>query len=207
VAIVQGMTSAHTFTAPKVVGLSASATTPSRTLSLLRAGLHQLRPAAERVTEVDVRSLPSQALLHAEVDHPLIASALHEVHQADIVLVATPIYKAAYSGLLKVFLDLIPQQGLRGKIVLPLATGGSTAHLLALDYALKPVLSALGARHILDVVYATDSQFESHDLLGRQPNEEVLQRLRAALAPLSETPSGVLPLSRLRAPSPERVPC
>ena len=58
-----------------------------------------------------------------------------------MVIVATPIYKAAYSGLLKVFLDLLPAEALRGKTVLPLASGGSVAHLLALDYALKPVLS------------------------------------------------------------------
>lgn len=83
-------------------------------------------------------------LLHAQFEHPLIRQALAEVAQAHVVLIATPIYKAAYSGVLKAFLDLLPQDALRGKTVLPLATGGSIAHLLALDYALKPVLSALG---------------------------------------------------------------
>ena len=43
-------------------------------------------------------------------------------------------------------LALAPSHGLRRKIVLPLATGGSIAHLLAVDHALKPVSSALGAR-------------------------------------------------------------
>ncbi len=61
------------------------------------------------------------------------------------VVVATPIYKAAYTGGLKALFDILPQSALRGKTVLPLATGGSPAHLLAIDYALKPVLSALGA--------------------------------------------------------------
>src|SRR5256885_12419558 len=41
------------------------------------------------------------------------------------VVVATPIYKASYSGVLKSFLDLLPQFGLAGKVVLPLATGGT----------------------------------------------------------------------------------
>jgi GNAT superfamily N-acetyltransferase len=62
--------------------------------------------------------------------------------------VATPVYQAAYSGLLKVFLDLLPQFAFRGKAVLPLVTGGSPAHVLAVDYALRPVLSQLGAAHI-----------------------------------------------------------
>ena len=57
-------------------------------------------------------------------------------------------YQAAYSGLLKVFLDLLPQFAFRGKAVLPIVTGGSPAHVLAVDYALRPVLANLGAAHI-----------------------------------------------------------
>ena len=67
---------------------------------------------------------------------------------ADAIVVATPVYQAAYSGLLKVFLDLLPQFAFRGKAVLPIVTGGSPAHVLAVDYALRPVLANLGAAHI-----------------------------------------------------------
>jgi FMN reductase len=74
------------------------------------------------------------------------------------VILATPVYKAAYSGLLKTFLDLLPQSGLRDKVVLPIATGGSLAHTLAIDYALRPVLTALAARSILPGIFAVDSQ-------------------------------------------------
>lgn len=45
--------------------------------------------------------------------------------------------------MLKVFLDLLPQFALQGKLVLPMATGGSPNHMLALDYALRPVLLGL----------------------------------------------------------------
>jgi FMN reductase len=106
------------------------------------------------------------------------------VARADVVLVATPIYKAAYSGLLKTFLDLLPADALRDKAVLPLATGGSHAHLLALDYALKPVLGALGARHLLDSVFAADPQLPPHEAGGYVPDAALLQRLDRALAPL-----------------------
>jgi FMN reductase len=51
---------------------------------------------------------------------------------------------------------VLPQTALKGKLVLPLATGGSPHHMLALDYALRPVLQSLGARHILPGIYATD---------------------------------------------------
>ncbi len=42
--------------------------------------------------------------------------------------------------------------------MLPLATGGTVAHLLAVNYALKPVLKALKAQEILHGVFADDSQ-------------------------------------------------
>jgi len=100
------------------------------------------------------------------------------------VIVATPIYKAAYSGLLKAFLDLLPADALRGKTVLPLATGGSAAHLLALEYALKPVLSALGARDILDPVYATDAQLQAREAPGHVPSHDVRERIALSLRPL-----------------------
>ncbi|MGA5194026.1 NAD(P)H-dependent oxidoreductase [Streptomyces exfoliatus] len=61
-------------------------------------------------------------------------------------LVPRQIYKAAYSGLLKTFLDLLPQHAFAGKPVLPLATGGSPAHVLAPEYALRPILTAFGAQ-------------------------------------------------------------
>ena len=87
--------------------------------------------------------------MQARFDSSFIRDALAVVEAADAVIVATPVYKASYSGVLKLFLDLIPQEGLRGKLTLPLVIGGSIAHLLAIDYALKPVLAALGGRHIL----------------------------------------------------------
>ena len=65
-----------------------------------------------------------------------------------------------------------------------LATGGSLAHLLALDYALKPVLSALGARDILDGVFATDAQLVSDGKGNYTADAALATRLERALAPL-----------------------
>ena len=96
-------------------------------------------------------------LLLGEASHPAVQRAVEQVRRADVIVIATPVYKAAYSGVLKVFLDLLPQSALKGKTVLPLATGGSPHHMLALDYALRPVLQSLAARHILPGVYATDA--------------------------------------------------
>jgi len=168
----------------KIVGILGSPSVTSRSGSLLHLAQSQLQSVATSLHTISIRELPAEALMHAQFDHPLIRQALGEVAQAQVVLVATPIYKAAYSGLLKAFLDLLPQDGLRDKTVLPLATGGSIAHLLALDYALKPVLSALGARDILDPVFATDPQIPKHDVQGYQPSADVQERVRRSLQTL-----------------------
>jgi FMN reductase len=168
-----------------ITSISASPSERSRSAWLTQFALTRLQHRHEHHDAVVVRDLPAAALLAADVQDPAIAAAVQAVEQADLVIVGTPIYKAAYSGLLKVFLDLLPPDALRGKLVLPLATGGSPAHFLALDYALKPVLSALGARHVLDGVFATDAQLHRQDAGGIVPDAELITRLDRALAPLA----------------------
>jgi len=107
---------------------------------------------------LDLRGLPAEDLLHARTDAPAIAGALERVAAARGVVIATPVYKAAYSGLLKSFLDLLPQFGLKEKVVLPLATGGTIAHVLAIDYALRPVLSSLDPLHVVPGLFILDKQ-------------------------------------------------
>jgi len=102
--------------------------------------------------------LDANALIRADTAEPSISAAVRAVAAAEGLIVVTPIYKAAYSGLLKCFLDLLPQFGLAGKAVMPLATGGSVAHLLSLDYGLRPVLQSMGVRHVVQSVLVTAPQ-------------------------------------------------
>ena len=164
-----------------IVALAGSPSANSRSTALLRHVLATFPDATPR-TEIVLRDLPAAALVRADFDDPAIHRAREQVAAARLVIVATPIYKASYSGLLKTFLDLLFQDALRGKTVLALGTGGSAAHLLALDYALKPVLAALGARHILDTVYAVDAQFTPHALHGHVAHADVALRVQRALA-------------------------
>ncbi len=144
-----------------VLLIAASPTQPSRSAALLDAVGQRLQARGAYTEHLSLRELEPRALLLADTRHPHIAQAVAQVASAQVVVVATPVYKAAYSGVLKVFLDLLAQTALQGKTVLPLATGGSPHHMLALDYALRPVLQSLGAKHILPGIYATDAQITS----------------------------------------------
>jgi FMN reductase len=138
--------------------LAGSPSIPSRSTRLLHHVGERLALLGHRYHTLHVIDLPPQALLHADFNNADIKLAKEHVALAEAVVIATPVYKAAYSGILKAFLDLLPQDGLAGKLVLPLATGGSQSHMLALDYALRPVLSSLAAKHILPSIYATEAQ-------------------------------------------------
>jgi FMN reductase len=138
--------------------IAGSPSERSRSAALLDAVALRLSVRGALVDRIHIRDLSPQALLLADTGHRSISQAVGQVAAARVLVVATPVYKAAYSGVLKVFLDLLSQTALKDKTVLPLATGGSPHQMLALDYALRPVLQSLGAKHILPGIYATDSQ-------------------------------------------------
>ena len=171
-----------------VLLIAGSPTQNSRSAGLLHTVGHKLAQQGIALGHLVVRTLDAQALLHADFQHPDVVQAAARVAQAQVLVIATPVYKAAYSGALKIWLDLLPQTALKGKTVLPLATGGSPHHMLALDYALRPVLQALGAKHILPGIYATDAQVQLHADGSADIAPELDQRVSEAVhSLLSET--------------------
>lgn len=171
-----------------VVSVSASPSATSRTAHMLRTLDAALTADGHTVTALDVRDLPPAALLSGDLGHPAIARAVELFAAADGAVIGTPVYKAAYSGLLKCLFDLLPQYALAGKTVLPLATGGSTAHVLAIDYALRPVLSAMGAAHIVQGWFVLDRHIAvgddgtvTLDPAAAGPLRQVVQQFSTAL--------------------------
>ena len=147
-----------------------------------------------QIDSLNVRDLPAQALLHADFSDPQILFALQQLERAEAIVIATPVYKAAYSGILKAFIDLWPQFGLRGKVVLPLAVGGSAAHTLILDYALRPVLASLAPRHVLDSIYAIDQQIVWSESTGLTLDLAIEQRVQDGVSNLIDALSPSQPL-------------
>ncbi|TGR16070.1 FMN reductase, partial [Mesorhizobium sp. M8A.F.Ca.ET.202.01.1.1] len=98
------------------------------------------------------------------------------VEQADVLVVATPVYRGSYTGLFKHFFDFIDQDALVDTPILLAATGGSERHALVIDHQLRPLFSFLQAHTLPIGVYATPADFD-----GEHVSSAALQA-RIALA-------------------------
>jgi FMN reductase len=164
-----------------IVIISGSPSEVSRTSALASFLNNVIAEQGHQVNKISVRDLPPEALIYAKFNNSAIKEAQELVKQADALIVISPVYKASYTGVLKSFFDLIPEKGLEGKTVLPIATGGSIAHLLSLEYAFKPLFSILGAREFVEGIYIVDSQlaYSGDDLTF--VDTEVEKRLRSSV--------------------------
>jgi FMN reductase len=86
-----------------------------------------------------------------------------QVAAADIAIFASPTYKAAYTGMLKAFLDRYGGNGLAGVTAVPVMTGGWPGHLLAVEVHLRPVLVELGATVPARGLYVTEPELADLD--------------------------------------------
>lgn len=127
----------------------------SRTLA---AALHVARElAGEPDLVVDLATL-GPALL--DWSDATVAGLVEQVGAADLVVVASPTYKGAYTGLLKLFLDRFKAgSGLSG-LAVPLMLGGSPAHALAPELTLRPVLTEIGGTVPGRALYVVDAQHD-----------------------------------------------
>jgi FMN reductase len=94
-----------------------------------------------------------------------VAETVAAVQASNLVIVASPTYKATYTGLLKLFLDRVPGSGLAGVTAVPLMLGGDWRHSLAADLHLKPVLVELGATCPTRGLFLLDSDFTTSETL------------------------------------------
>jgi FMN reductase len=170
----------------KVVIINGSPSLTSRLNGMIQYVEQRLLQAGIEIEHIQVAELPSEDLIKAKFDSEAILHANKKVEEAEGIIIASPVYKAAYTGVLKAYLDLLPQKSLLGKIILPLFIGGTIAHLLSIDYALKPVLSALGGRYILGGVYAVDTWITRNEQEGYSLSEDLLHRLDEAVAEFAD---------------------
>jgi FMN reductase len=147
----------------------------SKSRRLLVHALERLARDGISAVTLDLSDLPSDDLL-GRTRTAAIENALASVLTARLLIVATPVYRASYSGLLKVFFDLLPQEALAGKVAIPIATGASSAHHLVVDHALRPLLASVGALVVATGIYGTDAQFSADG-----PHEALTARVDRAV--------------------------
>ena len=109
------------------------------------------------------------------------ARIIDAIEQADALIVGTPVYKGAYTGLFKHVFDLVEPRALVGKPVVLTATGGGPRHALVVEHALRPLFGFFEALTIPTAVYASDADFQDGQLI----EAGVLARVNAAAQQLA----------------------
>ncbi|MDA0262622.1 MAG: NAD(P)H-dependent oxidoreductase [Chloroflexi bacterium] len=128
---------------------AASASDPSVTAGLLHLGGHQISFADGRPPEAygdDTQKV------------------LEQVMAADMYLIATPIFRASFTGALKNLLDHVPVEGLMGKACGLIGMGATDHHYLTVDTQLRPVLAWFGAHLVPGGVYLQSQHFQDGKL-------------------------------------------
>ena len=128
---------------------------------------------------ISVKDIDATDLLFANFNSPKIKEVAKTLEEADGVIVGSPVYKASYSGVLKALFDILPQDILQDKYVLPVMTGGSSSHLLALEYALKPLLATMKAQNLKGLYYKDSDIDKTGDNVI--VDEDVLNRTKKQL--------------------------
>jgi len=127
----------------RIAAITGNPRPESRTHSLARILAAELAHILDgTVTDVDLARLGPRVLDPAD---PEAGAAVAQVLDADVLVLASPTYKATYSGLLKSFLDRFGTGSLAGHAAVPILLGGAPNHQLAVDLHFAPLLLELGA--------------------------------------------------------------
>jgi FMN reductase len=169
---------------PRIVGFSGSPRRPSKTRSLIETVAAEV--AHHTQVRIDVYDLSDAgpglgaALQRKDLMLPA-ARIIDAIEQADALIIGTPVYKGAYTGLFKHAFDLVDPRALVGKPVLLTATGGGPRHALVVEHALRPLFGFFEAQTIPTAVYASDADFTD----GQLAEAGILARVSTAAGQLA----------------------
>jgi FMN reductase len=124
---------------------------------------------------------------HADAD--ALASAVDLVSSASVIVLATPVYKGSYTGLLKSFLDVLRPAALAGSVVVPVTVSAAPSHKLLADQHLRPVLAELGASTPVPGVILEERDLEDLQVVLStwiRTNAAIIQATTIALQPTPE---------------------
>jgi FMN reductase len=163
----------------KIVAVSGSLGTPSKTVTLAARIAAQIATHLDaEIHEVQIAKIGRElgtALSRKELGAEA-AAAITLVESAGVLVVASPLYRATYTGLFKHLFDFVGQDALVDVPVVVSATGGNDRHSLAIDHAFRPLFAFFRAATVPTGIYATDKDFENGELV----NPAVIQSIERA---------------------------
>ncbi|WP_159600924.1 FMN reductase [Agromyces humi] len=186
-----------------IVAVSGSLHSPSKTTVLVHEILEgfatALRSGAGNDLEVETHLIElsdigrefSGALSRDDLS-PVAEDALRRIESATLLIVASPVYRASFTGLFKHVFDFVGQYALIDKPVLLAATGGSDRHALIIEHQFRPLFSFFQAITLPIGVYASDTDFVDYRIDSQGLRDRIDQAIGRGLPVVRST---VLPVS------------
>lgn len=142
------------------------------------------------IDRIEIRDVAHEAVNAAltHVNGSALQTALDQVTAADALVVVTPVWNGSYSGLFKLFFDVLEEGALAGKPVLLAATGGTARHSLAIDQAMLPMFWMLKAMPVPTPVFAATEDWGTASGLDA--------RIQQAAADLADAVVGTAPVTQ-----------
>jgi FMN reductase len=164
----------------RIVGVSGSLSTPSRTSALVTAVADHLSGLLgdSEVQVIELATLvPSLGIgtTRAQLGQPA-REALEAVEQADVIVVGSPAYRAAYTGIFKHFFDFVDQYALVDTPVVLTATGGSDRHALLVEHQLRPLFGFFQSLTLPLGIYGNERDFADYKVIS----DDLRQRITVA---------------------------
>jgi FMN reductase len=175
----------------RILGFSGGLSIPSKTHGLVNAIVERF--AAKGKVEAEVVDLAQVATgfggaMYRQHLPSELKSVLERIEAADVLVVASPVYRAAYPGIFKHVFDLVERDALEGKAVILAASGGSAHHALILESHLRPLFNSLGSFTVPTGIYSQASDFDGYYL----SNPRVLERVDVAINEVLRLQRGLL---------------
>jgi FMN reductase len=184
-----------------IVGILGSVTPPGRSLKALEFAM---RAALQHEATLEARTfnLADFKLSFADGRPPEefgddTATIVSEIALAEAIILASPVYRGSFSGVLKNLLDNVPVEALRSKPCGIIAVGATNHHYLGVDWHLRDVLAWFGA-----LVAPTSVYLSSADFADGEPSDEARQELAKLTASVLRLRAAVPPVSGSLGPDP-----
>ncbi|AXN36980.1 NADPH-dependent FMN reductase [Peribacillus butanolivorans] len=162
----------------EIVILSGSPASPSRTDISLKHVRSLVEQEGFTTAYYSITDFSADDLFQGRYNSEDIIKLSEKIQEARGIIIGSPVYKASYTGVLKALIDLLPEGAFKNKPVLPIMIGGSNRHLLAIDYALKPLISILKGEP-LQGLYFVDKEIDKQNPESPIKDGELVDRVQS----------------------------